>query len=254
MKSVAKKTKDLLFETRRRYYQNKQKIKKNVSVNLGLRKLFFSQTFDNNQYFINEILKPHRGINAAVYIQSPQILIGQSKDKLVLDPSVCHRLDLSKYEVPGKINKKIIIRKIMKKDVRGVNEIYKYYGMFPISEKTVKNNQGFPAVTYFVAENEGQIVGIVIGVNHVELFNSPERGSTLWGLAVLPGNKGKGIGTLLIDYIVEHYQTKGIAYTDLYVDYNNKKAINLYKKMGFKKIPRFYLLPKKDLPKFRTLK
>ena len=250
MKSVVvRKTKDILFETRKRYYKNKDKIKKNISVDLGWRKLLFSQTFDNNQYFIKETLKPHKGENAAIYIHNPQILMEQSQGQLTLDPSVCYRLDLSKYEVPKRKNKKVVVRKIMKKDVKAVNEIYKCYHMASINLKTVKNNQGHPAITYFVAENDGQIVGIVIGVNHVELFNSPEKGSSLWGLAILPGNKGRGIGKLLINYIVEHYQTKGIAYIDLYVDYDNKKAINLYRKVGFKKIPRFYLLPKKDLLK-----
>lgn len=254
MRSVVQKTKDFLFETRKRFYRDKGNIKKNVSIDLGTRRLFFSQTFDNNQCFIEEVLKPHDGINAAVYIQNPQILINQSRDRLVLDTAVCYRLDLSKYKVPAISNKKVVVRKIMSDDIEGVNKVYKQYGMFPINWETVKNNHHLSTATYFVAESECQTVGIIIGVNHVTLFNSPEMGSTLWGLAVLPGNEGKGIGTLLIDHIIEHYQMKGIAYTDLYVDYYNKRAIKLYEKIGFRKIPRFSLLPKDDLFKLDLLK
>jgi ribosomal protein S18 acetylase RimI-like enzyme len=249
MKTIVQKTKEFLFDTRKRFYRNRRNIRKNVSIDLGARKLFFSQTFDDNRCFIDEALRPHNGINVAVYVQSPQILIDQSKNELVLDTAVCYRLDLSKYKSPLKRNTEVVVRKIMIGDIDGVNEIYRQYGMFPVNRETVKNNRCFPAATYFVAENKKRIVGIVIGVNHVVLFNSPEGGSSLWGLAVLPGSEGAGIGTLLINYIAEHYQTKGLDYTDLYVDYYNKRAISLYEKAGFRKIPRFCLLPKSDLLK-----
>jgi len=246
MKTVVQKTKSFLFETKRRFFQNRNFIKKNVSIKLGMRRLFFSQTFDNNKYFIDQILKPHEGINAAVYIQNPQILIDQSEDKLALDPSVCYRLELSKFNpIKGK-NRNVVVRKIRLDDVDGINRIYGYYGMCPIDRETVTENMHSSVVTYFVAEKNGEILGIVIGVDHVKLFNSPERGSTLWGLAVLPGSRGIGIGKLLINYIVEHYQTRGISYTDLYVDYYNRGAINLYVKVGFRKIPRFFLVPRSD--------
>jgi ribosomal protein S18 acetylase RimI-like enzyme len=249
MKTVVQKAKNFLFETRRRFYRDRKNIIKNISIDLGIRKLFFSQTFDNNKYFIEQVLKPHEGMNAAVYIQNPQILIDQSGDRLALDPSVCYRLELSKYE-PTKIrNKNIILRKIRLEDVKGVNKIYGYYGMCAIDQKTVNDNMHASVVTYFVAEKNGEMLGIVIGIDHVKLFNSPERGSSFWGLAVLPGEEGKGIGKLLIDHIIEHYQTKGANYIDLYVDYYNKRAIELYEKIGFKKIPRFYLVPKSDLHK-----
>jgi ribosomal protein S18 acetylase RimI-like enzyme len=249
MKTVIQKAKDFLFDTRKCFYLNRNSIRKNISIDLGVRKLFFSQTFDNNKYFIEQVLKPHEGMNAAVYIQNPQILIDQSEDRLALDPSVCYRLELSKYKPPKIINKNIILRKIRLEDVESVNKIYGYYGMCAIDQKTVNDNMHASVVTYFVAEKNGKILGIIMGIDHVKLFNSPERGSTLWGLAVLQGEGRKGIGTLLIDHIIEHYQTKGANYIDLYVDYYNKRAINLYTKIGFRKIPRFYLVPKSDLHK-----
>lgn len=254
MKTIIKKTKDLLFETRKSYYQNKENIKKNVSISLGFRKIFFAQTYDKNADLLDEFLKPHHGINAVVYIHRPQVLMNQAKDKIVMDPAVCFRLELSKYKKPDFYKSPIQFRKMMLSDIDEVNDIYKNYGMFPICKNTAKNNQRSSAVTYFVATNNNKIVGIIIGVNHVELFNSPEKGCTLWGLAVMPGVMGRGVGKRLMNYIVEHYQTKGLSYIDLYVSYDNKKAIDLYKKLGFKQIARFYLLPKDDLPKFDILK
>jgi ribosomal protein S18 acetylase RimI-like enzyme len=246
MNTVAHKTKDLLYETRKRFYENRDNIKKNISIDLGFRKLFFSQTFDNNQYFIDEVLKPREGISVAVYVQNPQILENQSEDKLALDPAVCYRLYLSKYKVPSFNHKNVIVRKINLEDIDGVNKIYENYGMYPIDRRTVEENRLADTATYFVAEKNDEILGIVIGINHIKLFNSPEGGASLWGLAVAPQDKGKGIGTILIDYIVEHCQAKEINYIDLYVDYFNKNAIKLYEKMGFRKIPRFYMIPRKD--------
>lgn len=246
MKSVIHKTKEFLFETRKQFFLNRNRIKKDISVDLGFRKLFFSQTFSNNKVFIEHLLSPHTGINVAVYVQSPQILIAQSEDRLVLDASVCYRLDLGKFQPKFVENNDVIIRKINTDDIEGVNKVYAEYGMYTIDEKTVINNTHEGAVTYFVAENKGVIAGIVIGVDHARLFNSPEKGSSLWGLAVVKSNFGKGIGRSLINHIIEYYQTKGLSYIDLYVDYNNKRAISLYIKLGFRKIPRFYMTPKTD--------
>ena len=51
-----------------------------------------------------------------------------------------------------------------------------------------------PAVTYLLAvrDDDGAVVGTVTGVDHELLFSDPERGSSLWTLAVDPGCRDPG--------------------------------------------------------------
>jgi GNAT-family acetyltransferase (TIGR03103 family) len=50
-----------------------------------------------------------------------------------------------------------------------------------------------------------------------------------------------GIGETLVRRVLEHYQTKGRAFLDLSVMHDNEKAIALYEKLGFERIPAFAL-------------
>ncbi len=248
MKKAVEEAKKLMYERRRMFHENKNRIKKNINLNLGKRRLFFTQTYDNKKKLIKELLeKEENKIRVATYVQYPQMLINESDNRLELNPAVCYRLELNKYQPPKKRNNDVVFR-LLKDDQREIdeiNEIYKNYRMLAIDRETLKQNQFTPAVDYYIAEKNNHIVGIVIGIDHLELFNSPEKGSSLWGLAVKSGDEGRGIGKLLIDYLVGRFKTKGLMYMDLYVDYDNEKAIGLYENLGFYKIPRFHVIPKK---------
>jgi len=246
MSEAAQGAKQLIYETRNLYHKNKEHIRKNVSLSLGNRRLVFGQTYKKSDDLLKDLFnkRKQKEINVAVYVHNPQVLFHKMPDKLQMDPSISHRLSLSKYQPLKRRNKSVIIRLLSKDDVDEVNQIYSKFGMYKIDYETAVKNQYSKAVNYFVAEKDGKVLGVVIGVDHVELFNSPEKGSSLWGLAVMPNLQGVGVGKLLIDYIVSYYKTKELNYIDLYVDYYNKKAMNLYKKLGFKPISRFAVMPR----------
>lgn len=246
MSEAVSEAKKLLYETRNLYHRNKKHLSKNVSLSLGNRRLIFAQTYKKSDELLKDLFnkKKEKEINVAVYVHNPQIYLHKRPDDLIIDPSLAFRLYVSKYQTIKNPNKNVVVRLLGKDDIDQVNEIYKKFGMYKIDKDSVLKNQYSSSVNYFVAEKEGKVLGIVIGIDHVSLFNSPEKGSSLWGLAVMPNLQGVGVGKLLIDYVISYYQTKGLNYIDLYVDYFNKKAIRLYKKIGFKEISRFAILRK----------
>lgn len=88
----------------------------------------------------------------------------------------------------------------------------------------------------YVARIDNEIVGYVI-------FNIKERNNpsvrcqkqvNIGVLVVKEGYRGKGIGTNLLDFVKEYAKSNGC--TDLYLTVNeeNKNAISLYEKYGFK--------------------
>lgn len=83
----------------------------------------------------------------------------------------------------------------------------------------------------FIAKNEGVIVGHV----KINLKKSiHEHIAELSSLIVLPEFRRKGIGLNLMKFTLTKIPKK-IKLVTLAVDNKNKKAINLYKKLGFKK-------------------
>jgi ribosomal protein S18 acetylase RimI-like enzyme len=83
----------------------------------------------------------------------------------------------------------------------------------------------------FVALNEGQIIGhlkVTFGKGlhkHRVDFSS---------LVIAPAMRHHGVGTNLVEYALKNLP-KEISLVLLAVDVKNKNAINLYKKLGFKK-------------------
>src|SRR6201999_411036 len=69
------------------------------------------------------------------------------------------------------------------------------------------------------------------------LFNDPERGSSLWTLAVDPGAGIPGIGIALTKKLASHFRRAGRYYMDLSVTHDNSAAIRLYEKLGFRRVP-----------------
>ena len=52
-------------------------------------------------------------------------------------------------------------------------------------------------------------------------------------LIVLPGHRGKGIGTALLQYVVAEARKQGVLRLTLLTDKQNKRAQTLYRKLGF---------------------
>jgi len=103
-----------------------ENIEKNTSINLGYRKLFFAQTYQDKETLVKEMLEDNESVvNIGVYIHYPQILIDISKGELSLRPALGHRLELNKYSYKeDTINQDIEIQLLNKKDILDINKIY----------------------------------------------------------------------------------------------------------------------------------
>lgn len=107
----------------------------------------------------------------------------------------------------------------------------------PWSEKSFAEEAENPLAVYFVAENEGDIVGYggvwcVLGEGQIT------------NIAVLPEYRGNGIASRILERIIE--ACGGIGSITLEVRESNGIAVRLYEKYGFKNVgvrKNFYRSP-----------
>ena len=113
--------------------------------------------------------------------------------------------------------------------------------MVPAPDGHVWSRRDDESVIYLVAEDEatGQIIGTVMGVDHVAAFDDPEKGSSLWCLAVDPLTSRPGVGEALTRWLIRHLADKGRRFMDLSVMHDNLPALRLYEKLGFRRVPVF---------------
>ena len=213
------------------------------ALDCGWGRLVFSQTFDDSQAMIAALRgeQPDRR-DIAVYVRNPHVLLANAPQELFLDPSHTYRLDLSRYRPSRKGPKGYFIRRLTSQaDAEAINRIYAARGMVTVPPEFFWAKRDARTIIYFVAEDEktGEVLGTVTGVDHVRAFDDPERGSSLWCLAVDPSARHPGIGEALVRRLAEYFTTRGAAFLDLSVLHDNEQAIALYEKLGFERVSFF---------------
>ncbi len=217
---------------------------RNVYVECGWGRLIFGHTFDDNQLIAELLRGEEEGKrDIALYLRDPHIVLSQSPQELFLDPSFTFRYWLSQTlpSIPESVG--FTIRELRDEaDLNAVNRIYQAHNMIPINMATIRNNAS-KQLSYFVAclHDSHEIIGTVIGVDHVAVFEDPENGCSLWCLAVDPQAPVAGVGQALVRHLLEHYQAQGRGFLDLSVMHFNTEAIQLYEKLGFEQVPVFCL-------------
>lgn len=225
------------------HHEDDDEMKHDFILDCGWGRLIFGQTFDNPEK-VADILRaegPGRR-DIAFYVRDPHVLLAQSPQELFLDPSHTYRLDLATYRPAGEQPRGFFIRRLSSaQDADAVNRIYAARNMVPVPPDFFWSKRDSRSITYFVAEDgsTGQIIGAVMGVNHGIAFGDPERGASLWSLAVDPQAAPAGVGVALVRRLSEHFQARGAAYMDLSVIHDNEQAIALYEKLGFTRVPVF---------------
>lgn len=218
--------------------------KPNSLVDCGWGRLLFGQTFADPQDLRDALDAegPDRR-DIAFYISEPHVLLSTAPQELFLDPSHTYRLDLTLPVRPMR-RKEFgfhVRRLVSKQDAEEVNRIYLSRGMVPVPPEFFWSNRDSRALTVLVAEEEqtGQIIGTVMGVDHSRAFDDPERGSSLWCLAVDPQAQYARIGEVLLRRLADHFRARGASTMDLSVLHDNEQAIALYEKLGFRRVPLF---------------
>ncbi|MFA4662670.1 ribosomal protein S18-alanine N-acetyltransferase [Pyrococcus kukulkanii] len=86
--------------------------------------------------------------------------------------------------------------------------------------------------TFLVAEYNGKVVGYVMG------YLKPDMEGHIMSIAVHPDYRGNGIGKALMVAVIDRLFKRGARWIGLEVRVSNERAINLYKKLGFKIVKR----------------
>ncbi len=214
-----------------------------VALECGWGRLIFGQTFREQQEIL-EVLRSEepRRRDIALYLRDPHVLVAQAPDELFIDPSLTYRLWMHRYRPAREPLRGVIVRKMRtQSDAEATNRIYAANGMVTADAETMWANQRTRTFTYLVAEDAetGDVIGTVTGVDHYRAFRDPERGSSLWCLAVDPQAQRPGVGQALVRTLAERYQARGCAYMDLSVIHDNDAAIALYEKLGFVRVSVF---------------
>lgn len=216
---------------------------KEVIQDLGWGRLVFGQTFDDPGELGDALRAEASGRrDIGMYLDAPHVFVALNPQDFFIDPSFTYRLDLTvpltyrPEDLPG-----VSVRRVESMaDCAAINEIYLQCRMVPADVDLMwHNSQSEPHMIYLVAVDDatGAVVGTVTGIDHTQLFEDPENGSSLWCLAVSPTLCRPGAGGLLVRALVEEFIARGRAQMDLSVLHDNTAAIALYERMGFERVP-----------------
>ncbi|MDY1046199.1 N-acetylglutaminylglutamine synthetase [Pseudomonas coleopterorum] len=219
-------------------------------LHCGWGRLLVGHTYPDPEALAAELLNEQQGErDIALYVAAPQQVLAQAPQQLFLDPSDTLRLWFSDYRPAQRVFRGFRIRRAQTEgDWQAINQLYLKRKMLPIDQSLLTpRHQGGPV--YWLAEDEdtGHVIGSVMGLNHAKAFRDPEKGSSLWCLAVDPRCTRPGVGEVLVRHLVEHFMSRGLAYLDLSVMHDNRLAKNLYAKLGFRNLPTFAIKRKNGI-------
>jgi len=221
-------------------------VERDVALDLGWGRLILGQTFEDHENLLTVLAAEAPGRrDICMYVTEPQVLVSLAPFELFIDPSVTYRLYLSDDIPRAAADSALRIRPLRnQRDAEGVNRLYASCGMLTAPPPTMLRNGQSDTFHYLVAEEvssdgRARIIGTVTGVDHGSAFRDPQRGSSLWCLAVDPQCARPGVGEALVLRLAERLMAAGAAHLDLSVLHDNSPAIHLYEKLGFVREPVF---------------
>lgn len=214
-----------------------------VVQDLGWGRILFGQTFADPDS-LGEVMRAEGSgrRDICLYLPHPHIFVSRHAQDYFLDPSYTYRLDLtSDALIEHRAVAGVTIREPQnRRECAAMNRCYVRNRMVPADVDLMWHNETAEmGVLYFVAIDDasGDLLGTVTGLDHVELFDDPERGSSLWSLAVDPACTVPGVGDALVRHLVNVLRERGLRQMDLSVIHTNEPAIRLYERMGFVHVP-----------------
>jgi len=215
---------------------------KNAVADAGWGRIIFGNSFAEVTDFAEALREEETNCrDIAIYVTNPHVLLANAPHELFLDPSHTFRLAREDH-TPAAPPAGIAIRDIRPgSDVEAVNRIFAARGMVVIRPEYFDGDLAARGLHFLVAEDTqtGDIVGVVMGVDHSYYLGKDDGGSSLWCLAVDPQARHPGIGKALTRELAERFWSAGARYMDLTVMHDNEAAIGLYEKLGFRRIQSF---------------
>lgn len=136
----------------------------------------------------------------------------------------------------------IYYRRLRAEDVPAVSRLEEQTFSMPWSAESFRQMIEKEDTAYFVAEEEGKILG------GCGLFLIAGEGN-ITNVAVAPEARRRGVATGLLTYLLSEGDRAGLTAYTLEVRVSNKAAISLYEKLGFVSEgirPNFYEKPRED--------
>jgi len=227
------------------------RLRSEAVVDMGWGRILFGHTFSDNATLLETICQEETDKrDITFYLRDPHVMVAMGPDKLFMDPSHTYRLWLHDFRPGRKRWPTFTVRRLQtKKDAEAVNRIYRARKMVSTDPDFMLDRNVSRLRTYLVAEEieSKRVIGTVTGLDHVEAFNDPECGTSLWCLAVDPQAHAPGVGEALVCHLAEHYLARGRSYLDLSVMHDNAEAIALYEKLGFQRVPVFCVKRKNQI-------
>jgi len=231
-------------------------MKKNVSVFCGWGRAIMAHSFADLSDLVATLAEEGAGErDIAAYVTKPHLVLSYAPQQLFLDPSDMMRLDLQTYpdnEETGNEETGIgglKIRQVKDEaDAAAINTLYLSRGMVPSDPGFIWHQARSEAIIFLVAEDivTEKVIGTVMGLNHSLLFDEPERGASLWCLAVDPAATRPGVGEALVRRLASILKVAKCCYLDLSVIHDNSQAKALYSKIGFKPQPKYFSVKNKN--------
>ena len=212
-----------------------------AAVDCGWGRLVFGQTYPDSAAVAEALRGEQEGRrDIAFYVAEPHVVLSLGPQDFFLDPSHAYRLHLHHYRAAANQPRGFSIRPANADDAEGLSRVYARCRMLGYGADFVRQTGKRRELALLVAVDEsGEILGCVTGVDHVEAFDDPDCGSSLWSLAVDPQVQVAGVGEALTRSLAERFAVRGRAWMDLSVMHDNVEAIALYEKLGFERIPAF---------------
>lgn len=222
-----------------------------VELDCGWGRLMFGQTFSQPETLAKALRREKQGCrDIALYVREPNVVLSCAPQELFLDPSLTYRLDFRRYQSSQREHPEIRIRECQESDCQDqINRLYMARNMVPAYDGFYAKISERPELTVLVAEEleSNDIVGVVTGVDHVNAFQDPDNGCSLWALSVDPQARVPAIGECLVRHLIERMQSDGRDFMDLSVMHKNRQAIALYDKLGFVQVPVYCIKNKNSI-------
>jgi ribosomal protein S18 acetylase RimI-like enzyme len=102
----------------------------------------------------------------------------------------------------------------------------------PITPEFVQTYLSNPASRILLAEEHGQVAGLLSYAAHPDLYHAGLCGE-IEALVVSAHMRGKGVGAALLQEVLKHARTQGWAEVSVSTMPENQPAIEFYRKNGF---------------------
>ncbi len=96
-------------------------------------------------------------------------------------------------------------------------------------------------VTSLVAEQEGQVIGFIMGNVYMGEFGIPEHTASLDTIGVRPAYQGQGVAAELMKRFVANMRKVRVEHLYILIEWNNWEMLGFFEKSGFIPAKSIYL-------------